>query len=152
MGMKRRRKAAALLVLLACIAGCAPAQEPALVSKAESSRSTALEPEPQPEPEPVEPVYLLWPCFGSRTVSGESHTLLLENPEENTVPMRIMIQDLDTGATLYQSESIAPGEREVWDIYDAYQSGSHTVEVRCTALGEDGVTNTARQTIILTLS
>lgn len=143
---KHRGNTAALLLGLLLLCGCGAAVETPVSAPVPEAAPPALAAE---EPEDS---YLLWPCFFSQTVDSGHHTLTLENPAENAVSIRVMVQDLDTGATLYQSGAIAPGAQEVWDIYTAYSSGVHTVEIRCTAPEADGMDNTLRQTIQLTLS
>lgn len=140
--MNQSGKAALLVGLLILLSGCGETGMISSTPLPEVSRAAPVE----------EEIYLLWPCFFSQTVDSEHHTLTLENPAENAVSIRIMVQDLDNGATLYQSGILAPGEQELWDIFAAYQSGVHTVEIRCTAPEADGVNNTVRQTITLTLS
>lgn len=153
--MHRERWIAAALALL--LTGCAQTGTGGSSAQGEPSGSSGTVTPEDPQEQsgqgtPEETVYLFWPYFSSQTVDSENHTLTLENPAENTVSLRILIQDLDTGATVYQSGLLAPGAQEEWDIYTSYQSGSHTVEIRCSAPEDETIDNTFRQTITLTLS
>lgn len=179
--MNRTGKAALLLALLLCLPSCGGAGGASSLPEPESSTSVStLVPESgasngsgtKPEgggsssaggavldgagsgttAEDTEEVYLVWPHFLSQTMDSTHHTLTLDNPAENPASIQVVVQDLDTGATLYQSGVLAPGAQEVWDVYTAYQSGTHSVELRCTALGVEERWNTLRQTIQLTLS
>ena len=99
------------------------------------------------EPEVVEAEYCAWPGFLDRTVTEDDHTLPLANDGDNTVTLSFVITETDTGTVLYESGSVAPGETALWDIYEAYTAGSHTVTITTTA--ETG--NRLEQQIVLTL-
>ncbi|MCD8085980.1 MAG: hypothetical protein LUF28_06605 [Clostridiales bacterium] len=99
------------------------------------------------EPEVVEAEYCAWPGFLDRTVTEDDHTLPLANDGDNTVTLSFVITETDTGTVLYESGPVAPGETVLWDIYEAYTAGSHTVTITTTA--ETG--NRLEQQIALTL-
>ncbi|MCD7917107.1 MAG: hypothetical protein LUF84_01395 [Clostridiales bacterium] len=99
------------------------------------------------EPEVVEAEYCVWPGFLDRTVTEDDHTLPLANDGDNTVTLSFVIMEADTGTVLYESGPVAPGETALWDIYEAYTAGSHTITITTTA--ETG--NRLEQQIVLTL-
>ncbi|MCD8160215.1 MAG: hypothetical protein LUE61_03360 [Clostridiales bacterium] len=99
------------------------------------------------EPEVVEAEYCVWPGFLDRTVTEDDHTLPLANDGDNTVTLSFVITEADTGTVLYESGPVAPGETALWDIYEVYTVGSHTVTITTTA--ETG--NRLEQQIVLTL-
>ncbi len=98
-------------------------------------------------PEMREPEYCTWPGFLDKTVTEEDHVLTLSNDEDNTVTLSFVVTEEETGAVLYESETVAPGESVQWDIYEAYTTGSHTVTITTTA--DTG--NRLAQQILLTL-
>ncbi|MCD8367148.1 MAG: hypothetical protein LUC48_03885 [Clostridiales bacterium] len=151
--MRRNWILLAALMCALCLTGCggedaasqsgseAPAAEPASVSADASSGGEAAEPEIR------EAEYCSWPGFMDLTVTEEHHVLTLANDADNTVTFSFLITEEESGAVLYESGAVAPGEADLWDIYEAYTTGSHTVTITTTA--DTG--NRLAQQIVLTL-
>lgn len=143
-----------ILLLLLCLTGCGGGETAAESSSAPAAETSSLSEgsagsageESSPEPELLEAEYISWPGFLDKTVTEDDHTLTLANDGENGVSLSFLITEED-GTILYESEAVAPGEADLWDIYEAYTAGTHTVII--TTIAEPG--NQLEQQISLTL-
>ncbi|MCD7858238.1 MAG: hypothetical protein LUG55_10710 [Clostridiales bacterium] len=151
--MKRTWIYLAALAWLLCCTGCSgegtasQSTSGGLAAEAASLSESSVASEEAAEPEVREPEYCTWPGFLDKTVTEDNHTLTLSNDEGNTVTLSFVITEDKTGAVLYESGTVAPGESALWDIYEAYTTGSHTVTITTTA--DTG--NRLAQQIVLTL-
>ncbi|MCD7919002.1 MAG: hypothetical protein LUG45_02815 [Clostridiales bacterium] len=151
--MRRNWILLAVLMCILCLTGCGgedaasqsgsegPAAESVGASASVSSGGEAAEPEIR------EAEYCTWPGFMDLTVTAEHHVLTLANDADNTVIFTFVITEEESGAVLYESGTVAPGEEDLWDVYEAYTTGSHTIIITTTA--ETG--NRLEQQIVLTL-
>ncbi len=150
--MKRTRILMVALLWVLCFTGCGEAASvsqsgsESLAAAASVSESSA-DSEEAAAPELREPEYCAWPGFLDKSVTEDDHTLPLPNDAGNTVTLSFVITETESGAVLYESGAVAPGETALWDIYESYTTGSHTVTITTTA--DTG--NRLEQQIVLTL-